>query len=70
MTEPIDPFDLHCYRKTATVFARKTMEDGEVETPEGVMRYHAGDYLVTDNACTHQWPVRRDIFEATYELVW
>lgn len=70
MSEGIDPFDVHCYRKTATVLACKTMEDGEIVTPEGVMRYRAGDWIVSDNPPTHVWPVKKDIFEATHEVVW
>ena len=54
------------YRKTATVFATPALTDGEIETPEGVMRFAAGDYIVTDNPPTHAWPVKRAVFEATY----
>ena len=57
------------WRKTATVFARQHSIPFRVHTPEGVMEGAAGDYLVTSNPPTHMWPVRREIFEATYEEV-
>lgn len=57
------------YRKTATVFARQHPIPFAVHTPEGVMEGEAGDYLVTSNPPTHMWPVRREIFEATYRPV-
>jgi len=56
------------YRKTALVRAREAKIDGEIETPEGIMEYKIGDYLVSDDPPTHIWPVRKEIFEATYEL--
>ena len=63
------PFSIsspHEYRKTATVLAAVAPCDGEVDTPEGVMRYREGDYIVTDNPPTHAWPVWRDVFLRTY----
>lgn len=63
-----DPF-LDEYKKIATVLAIDVMEDGIVYTPEGEMRFEAGDYIVTDNLPTHAWPVRRDVFEKTYARV-
>ena len=55
------------FRKIATVLAERQTLGGQVVTPEGVMSYEAGDYLVTDNPPTHVWPVKRAIFEATHE---
>lgn len=60
---------VHEYAKTSTVLAAQTNEDGLVMTPEGAMSYGAGDYIVTDNPVTHAWPVKRAVFEATYERV-
>ncbi len=57
------------YRKTAPVRAVPVGYDFAVETPEGVMYAHAGDYLVTDVPSTHFWPVKRETFEKTYEPV-
>lgn len=63
-----DDFPPSEYRKTATVLARPIDYPAIVRTPEGDMEMEAGDYLVTDNPPTHAWPVRRDVFEATYEM--
>ena len=57
------------YVKTATVLAAAAPCDGEVDTPEGVMRYREGDYIVTDNPPTHAWPVQRDVFLRTHRKV-
>lgn len=54
------------YRKVATVLAIEAPCDGEVDTPEGVMRFHAGDFIVTDNPPIHAWPVARDVFLSTH----
>jgi hypothetical protein len=56
------------YRKIAIVLAELATEDGFIDTLEGRMEYKAGQhYIVSDDPPTHYWPVRRDIFEATYE---
>ena len=55
------------YRKVGAVLAARAEVPGVVRTPEGDMRYAAGDYLVTDLPPTHCWPVRREVFEATYD---
>lgn len=57
------------YRKTASVRAFVAVEGGVAETPEGVMTFEAGDYLVTDDPPTHVWPVRKAYFESTHEPV-
>lgn len=54
------------FEKTATVRARQMNHGFVVLTPEGRMEGHQGDYLVSDFEMTHAWPVRRDVFEATY----
>ena len=54
------------YRKIATVFAAQLDEDAEIETPEGVMSAKAGDYLA-QHEDGHAWPIKREVFEATYE---
>ena len=63
-----DPF-LDAYRKIGTVLATDVQEDGYVVTPEGEMRFSAGDFIVTDNPPTHAWPVKREVFEKTYERI-
>lgn len=57
------------YRKKTFVRAVQTGADGDIETLEGIMSYHAGDYILSDDPPTHIWPVRKDIFESTYEVV-
>jgi hypothetical protein len=54
------------YLKRAPVLAEQAERAGSISTPEGIMRFEAGDYLVTDSPPTHVWPVKRAIFEATY----
>ena len=56
------------YRKTALVEAEQATEDGSIETAEGTMTYVAGDYICT-GIQGERWPVKKDIFEATYEIV-
>lgn len=53
----------HRYRKIAPVWAERASTAGRIDTPEGVMEYAAGDYLVADSPPTHVWPVKRAIFE-------
>ena len=60
-----NPFLDEC-KKIATVLAVSVLEGGVVYTPEGKMRFKAGDYIVTDNPPTHAWPVAREVFEKTY----
>lgn len=57
---------VHRFLKKASVLAEQCTEGGLIETPEGDMRYQAGDYLVTDSPPTHVWPVKREVFESTY----
>ena len=54
------------WRKTATVVAEPLAADAEIETPEGLMRARAGDYLA-QHEDGHAWPIKREVFEATYE---
>lgn len=56
------------YRKTATVRAHPATEGGIIHTLEGDHTYVAGDYICT-GVEGEQWPVKRSIFEATYEEV-
>lgn len=54
------------YRKVGTVLAMRAPTAGSVGTPEGVMSFEAGDYIVTDDPPTHAWPVKADVFDRTY----
>jgi hypothetical protein len=56
------------YRKTATVWAVQMPEAFEVQTQEGVMQGRAGDFLCQGPA-GERWPIKREIFEATYTPV-
>jgi hypothetical protein len=56
------------YVKVAPVWAEPAAAAGEVGTKEGVTRYRAGDYLVSnDEAGTDTYAMRRETFEAAYE---
>lgn len=54
------------YRKVGAVLAAPAPIAGSIITPEGEMRYQAGDYVVTDDPPTHAWPVREAVFRLTY----
>jgi hypothetical protein len=60
--------DMREYTKTAPTWAVQMTEDFEVETLEGVMQASAGDYLCRGPKGEY-WPVQREIFESTYQLV-
>lgn len=54
------------YRKTSHVWARQNPDPFVVETEEGTMRGRPGDYLC-EGVLGERWPVKKEIFEATYE---
>ncbi|WP_180320574.1 hypothetical protein [Alkalihalobacterium alkalinitrilicum] len=57
------------YRKIpVTVEAVKITRTITIETSEGAVKGLPGDYLITE-ANGDQYPIRADIFEATYERV-
>ena len=55
------------YHKIAPVWAFTLSETLDIDTPEGTMHADIGDYLVSDDPPTHLWPVKREVFERTYE---
>ena len=56
------------YEKCAPVWAERASAAGSVETKEGVTRYEAGDFVVSNDAeGDDSWAVAKDRFEATYE---
>ena len=59
------------YRKTAHVWAIQLEGDIEVEIHEGWLKAWKGDYLVVNVSpgISYPWPVKKEIFESTYELV-
>lgn len=56
------------YRKATTVWAYEMLQDFKVTTLEGVMTGRKGDYLCL-GPNGDLWPVKKEIFEATYERV-
>jgi hypothetical protein len=57
------------YIKKPLVIQAKQMDvDFEVETLEGMMKGKSGDYLVY-GIKREQYPVRKDIFEETYQAI-
>jgi hypothetical protein len=64
-----DVTEYELYRKIGFVRAYQSDCAGIVQTPEGSMGFAAGDYIVTDDPPTHAWPVRREVFERTHQLV-
>lgn len=57
------------YRKGTLVIAVEAPIGGVISTPEGEMRYQAGDFILTDDPPTHAWPVQAQIFRNTYRPV-
>lgn len=55
------------YQKIGVTFAQEMEEPFEVETLEGTMRGHRGDFLCM-NKTGEVWPVKREIFLATYRV--
>ena len=56
------------YLKTAPVWAEVATQDGEVGTLEGVTRYRAGDYVVSnDEAGLDTYAMKAVYFERMYE---
>jgi hypothetical protein len=57
------------YVKTTPIWAEVAAEPGQVDTKEGVSRYQAGDYLVSNNEDgTDAYCISAAKFESMYEL--
>ena len=56
------------YKKTATVKAFQVKTNFLVKTLEGTMKGNAGDYLC-QGIDGEKWPVKKEVFEKTYEVV-
>jgi hypothetical protein len=55
--------------KTTPIYAEQATGDGRVKTQEGESEYHAGDYLVSNNADgSDAYCISAEKFEAMYEL--
>ena len=59
--------DFKEYRKTATVKAIQLELEFSVNTLEGVLTGKLGDYLC-EGIDGERWPVKKKIFEKTYEV--
>ena len=56
------------YVKTTPVWAERTQQAGEVKTKEGVTRYEAGDYLVSNHSDgSDEYAISAEKFEFLYE---
>ncbi len=60
--------DFKEYHKTATVQAIQLELEFAVNTLEGVMTGQPGDYLCI-GINGERWPVKKEIFEKTYEVI-
>lgn len=56
------------YKKVTSIKAFQVQENFIVDTLEGVMRGVAGDYLC-QGIEGEKWPVKKEIFEKTYEEI-
>jgi len=60
--------------KQTPIVATQAKAPGQIETPEGIMAYEAGDWIACnvpdlDGQDLHFWPIRESIFGATYSPV-
>lgn len=55
-------------KKPVEIIAIQTAVEGIIATPEGMMKFEKGDYLVEGVKGEH-YPVKKEIFEETYEVV-
>lgn len=56
-------------KKPITINARRVEESEVVLTAHGRVRAEPGDWVLVDPNTGDTWPVKPDIFEATYEMV-
>ena len=56
------------YKKIATIRAIQMTRDFVVNTPHGLVKARTSDYLCENMEGTDRWPVKKEIFEETYEL--
>lgn len=66
---PVPRGEVREYRKTATVRAGQAPTGGTISTLEGVHTFEAGDYIAGPGQAGEYWPVKRSIFEATYQAL-
>ena len=56
-------------KKPVVVEAERIVEARLVTTAHGRVRAEAGDWILRDPRTGDTWPIKPDIFEATYEQV-
>lgn len=56
-------------KKPVVIEARQTTTAEIVLTAHGRVQAEAGDWILTDPTSGDMWPVKPDIFAATYEAV-
>ena len=57
------------YRKASVTWAQPIDEDFVVQTNEGPLTAHPGDYVAFDEKSGHVWPVAKSYVEQNYEKV-
>lgn len=55
-------------KKPIVVDVYQTDRPVDIKTLEGTMHANAGDWIIT-GVNGEQWPVKKDIFEKTYDLL-
>ena len=61
-------FYMKVRKKPIVVNAEQATKKGSIETFEGTLYYHKGDYIVT-GIQGERYPVKKEIFEKTYEIL-
>lgn len=56
-------------KKPIIVDAREIKQPVFITTAHGRVRAEVGGYVLTDPATGDTWPIKRDLFEQTYEVV-
>lgn len=54
------------YQKITPIRAKQIDRDFVVNTPHGLVKAQAGDYLCENLEGTDRWPCKKEIFEKTY----
>lgn len=70
MCRQTEQFVHHFRKKPIVVDARGPLTESEmVTTAHGRVRAEAGDWILSDPSTNDMWPIKPDIFAATYEEV-
>lgn len=60
--------NIKAVKKPIPVKAKQTDKHTDIKTLEGIMHANPGDYIITGPE-GEQWPVKKEIFEKTYEVI-